>query len=72
MIDSSEVKLIKGRGKQKAAIKVQKTIHFNQEVRDYFESDKAGWQKRLTKGLKLILASIRIRLKLIIRTLNLI
>lgn len=52
MIDSGEVKQVKGRGKNKAAIKVQKTVRFDPEVLAYFEADKDGWQKRLAQGLK--------------------
>jgi uncharacterized protein (DUF4415 family) len=56
MINSGEVKLVKGRGKNKAATKIQKTVRFDPEVLAYFEVDKSGWQKRLAQGLKMYMS----------------
>ena len=46
----------RGRGKQKAATKVQKTIRLSPDVIEYFEQDGPGWQTRLDDFLRAAIA----------------
>lgn len=45
----------KGRGKQKAATKVQKTVRLKPAVIEYLRADEKGWQQRLDKALDLVM-----------------
>lgn len=45
----------KGRGKQKSATKVQKTVRLTQATLDYLRADEKGWQQRLDKALELVM-----------------
>ncbi len=56
MIDNHEVAIRRGRGKQKAPTKIQKTVRFAPEVLEYFETNKSGWQKRLSVALTIYIA----------------
>ncbi|MBE3666946.1 hypothetical protein BOO35_17905 [Vibrio navarrensis] len=57
MMASPQYKVVdkRGRGKQKAPTKVQKTIRIDPLILDYLRANDKGWQQRLDKALKIVM-----------------